>query len=168
MKRSHIQTQRHVVAEQRLKFVHQTHRVDGHAVQGGSMFGELRPIASDYRSETRISLEGAFRSKRAASTSNGCCNVAGQFKLRSIVLVDVSRNGIDMDEMTLAYLVPETWFVFDRVVPNGDDHISRVQELVGWLIVEQTDSARRNGRRGLAALLLHLGRCTPRQFRFGK
>ena len=67
-------------------------------------------------------------------------DVAGQFKLRPIVLVYVSRNGIDMDKMTLASLVPETWFVFDLDVSHGDDHISRVQELVGWLIVEQTNA----------------------------
>src|SRR4029077_17721955 len=43
--------------------------------------------------------------------------------------------------MTLTPLVPKTRFVFDRVLANGDDHISRVEELVSRLIVEQTDSA---------------------------
>src|SRR4029077_19743208 len=68
-------------------------------------------------------------------------DVTGQFNLRLIIFVDVSRNVIDMNETALTSLVPETRFVFDRVVANCHDRISGVEELVGRLIVKQTDSA---------------------------
>src|SRR5437660_130153 len=46
VERPHIQTQCHVVAEQCLKFVHETHGMDGHPIQDGGPFGEYGPVAS--------------------------------------------------------------------------------------------------------------------------
>ena len=68
-------------------------------------------------------------------------DVAGQLDLRPVVPVDVRADGVDVDEVTRASPVPEAGFVFDRVVPDGDDHVGRVQEPVGGLVVEQADPA---------------------------
>jgi hypothetical protein len=125
VERPHIHTQRHVVAQHLLQLVHQAHRVDGDTVQGGRLCGELPPLASDLAEQLRIRRGCGLFYLGGEHTERGR-DIAGQFQLRPIVLVDVRSNGIDMDKMTLASLVPEAWFVFDRVVPHGDDHISRV------------------------------------------
>ena len=46
-----------------------------------------------------------------------------------------------MDEMTFFVMVPKTGFVFDWVVPNGENQVSRIKEFVSRLGVEQTNAA---------------------------
>ncbi len=55
--------------------------------------------------------------------------------------VDVRGDSVDMDEITLLVAVPKAWFVLDWVVPNGKNHVSRVQEFVRRPRMEQTDAA---------------------------
>jgi hypothetical protein len=50
----------------------------------------------------------------------------------------MSRNGIDMAEVTLFALVPESRFIFNGIIPNGNNQISRIKKFIGWLSVEQT------------------------------
>jgi hypothetical protein len=50
VERPHIQTQRHIVAQHTLKLVHQAHGVDWDTVQGGHLFGELRPLRNENQS----------------------------------------------------------------------------------------------------------------------
>src|SRR6266481_2878070 len=59
MERPHIQTQRHIVAEQCLKFVHETHGMDRHPIQDGGPFGEYGPVSSDILDKLRI-CRGCF------------------------------------------------------------------------------------------------------------
>jgi hypothetical protein len=81
------------------------------------------------RLPSQLGGQGAERSR----------NVAGQLELGPVVPIDVRADGVDVDEPPAASLVPQTWLVFDRVVADGDDQVSRVQQLVRGLSVEQAD-----------------------------
>ncbi|HWB12830.1 MAG TPA: hypothetical protein VG826_26630 [Pirellulales bacterium] len=61
--------------------------------------------------------------------------------MRPIVFVDVGVNGVDMNKVALASLVPQPRLVFDRIVAHGDDHVGRVEQLVGRLVMKQAHPA---------------------------
>src|SRR5262249_8938003 len=115
--------------------MHQAYRVNWDTLQGARAVSELCSVASDFIEKLRI-CQGWFPFYASRERVERGCDVADQFKLRPIVLVDIRIHGIDMDERALVPVIPEAWFIFDRIISDSDDHIGRVQELVGRLIVK--------------------------------
>src|SRR5262249_53779670 len=105
---------------------HQAHRVDGDAVHGGRTFRELRPVAGDLAEQLRT-RPGRLPFQLGGQRAERSPDVAGQLNPGPGGPVDVPAAGADVNQVALTSLVPEAGFVFDRVVPDGDDHVSRVQ-----------------------------------------
>jgi len=114
--------------------------MDGSAVQGGCALREQRPVLDNFSEERRVSREPSPFQPRRQRFNRGR-DVPREFKLWPVIFIDVGRDNVNMDESTVFVAVPKAWFVLDRVVPNGKNHISRVKEFVRWLGVEQTDAA---------------------------
>lgn len=54
MERPHIEAQSDVVAQKRLKLLHETHGVDGRSIQRGRALREDRPVLDNFSEERRV------------------------------------------------------------------------------------------------------------------
>src|SRR5580658_6645704 len=65
--------------------------------------------------------------------SNSCSNVSDQFDLWPVVIIDVSRSHVDVNQVSLLPTVPQAGFKLNRVVPDSDYQVSCVQDSVRGL-----------------------------------
>src|SRR6266436_648570 len=140
MKRTHIQAERHVVTEQLLNFVYQTHGMDGRPIHGSGLLRKRRTVLLNLPEEWG---KGGKRQGVYALRERPNCrgDAPSQFNIRPIVLVDVRGNGVDMDESAPLFLVPKPRFIFDRVEPYRDYHVTGIEQLVGRLRMKKPDTA---------------------------
>jgi hypothetical protein len=114
--------------------------MNGSPVQGGCALREQRPVLDNFSEERRVCRE-LFPFQPCRQLFNRCRDVPSEFKLWPVIFIDVGRDNVNMDEITLLVAVPKGWFVLDWVITNGKNQISRIKEFVRWLGMEKADAA---------------------------
>src|SRR6266436_222807 len=114
--------------------------IDWDTVQLASAICEHGPIPRNFVENRGIGSRHSpvyLAGKRLESRCYASC----QFNLWPVILINISAHNIDMNEISLPALIPQTRFVFDWVVPDSNNEVSRIKEFVSQLSAEQADSA---------------------------
>src|ERR1700747_3337279 len=61
-------------------------------------------------------------------------DIADQLNRRRVVVFDIRRNDVDVNDWSLFSLVPMRRPILNRIIANSKDQIRGVQECVCWLI----------------------------------
>src|SRR5215831_15608207 len=106
--------------------------MDGCSVQSGCFLGERGAFGRNFTQEFVAAswIAGAYV---IGHGSDGRGDVSDQFDLRTVVIVDIRREHVDMNQIPLLPAVPEAGFEFNRVVADGNYQVGCVQDSVRGL-----------------------------------
>src|ERR1700745_4036772 len=71
----------------------------------------------------------------------GFADISAQHNGRLVVVFDIRRNNVDVNDWSLFVLVPMRWPILDRIIADRKDQIRGVQECVCRLIGNLTNAA---------------------------
>jgi hypothetical protein len=71
----------------------------------------------------------------------GLCDIASQFDIGGIAVVDVRRQHIDVEDLAPVHAVPQRWPIFDRIIPNRTDKVGGFEQPIGRLVGKLANAA---------------------------
>src|SRR5215469_18287518 len=99
--------------------------MDGSSVQSGSFLCEIGAFGSNFAQKIGAArwIAGVYV---IGHCSDGCGDVSDQFDLRTVVIVDIRLQHVDVNQIPLLPSIPQAGFEFNRVVADSNDQVGSV------------------------------------------
>src|SRR5207249_529597 len=113
--------------------------MNGNTVHRGGSILKHHPVATYLPQDNRIHHRPLR--ERISQRPNGRRDFSDELNRWTVVSIEVRTHDIDMDESPISAAIPKGGFIFDRVVPDSDHNIGRVEKPVRRLSMEEADTA---------------------------